>query len=224
MSLTPFYYTWDKLPNTIQQNLCILDKDSPYHHYKTPKGKTYPSITTILSKLKDKSGLESWRNTVGEQVAEHIMQQALHYGRITHNIIEQYLQNDKVSEQSLIPEGHLRHLTPLLHKINHIQGIEVPLYSDELKVAGTADCIARYDDVLSIIDFKTSRKQKQQDWIIDYFLQATAYSVMYEELTRIQIPQIVILLSAEDGATQEFVKNPKFYKPLLYHKLEEYYS
>ena len=115
-------------------------------------------------------------------------------------------------------------LKPFLHKINNIYGTELVLFSDFHSMSGTADCIAEYDGELSIIDFKTSRKEKREDWIINYFLQSTAYSIMWEELTDIPISQIVILISGEDNTVSEFIKDPKIYKDELFQTLQKYYS
>ena len=47
-------------------------KDGPKRLYVTPDGESLPSVTTILSKTKDKSGLDQWRKRVGEKAAEKI--------------------------------------------------------------------------------------------------------------------------------------------------------
>ncbi len=123
---------------------------------------------------------------------------------------------------SLLSKGHLLQLKPLLHNIDNIRCTEISLYSDELRLAGTCDCIAEYNDKLSIIDFKTSRKQKKESWIENYFLQATAYSEMYDYLTNVKIDQIVILISGEDGTISEFVKDVSQYCDILHDKLLEF--
>ncbi len=193
--------------------------------YQTISGKSYPSITTILSATQDKSGIIQWRESVGDSVADFIIHQATDTGTKTHKLIEEYLNNRPYSDtHSLLSEAHLNKLKPYLHKINHIYGTELALYSDIHSMAGTADCVAEYNGNLSIIDFKTSRKQKQEDWITNYFLQGTAYSTMWEELTQIPINQIVILISGEDNTVSEFVKDPKTYKDELLQTLQKYYS
>ena len=59
---------------------------------------------------------------------------------------------------------------------------------------------------------------------MDPFLQATAYSIMFEELTNIKVPQIVILVSDEKGGTQELIKDPNNYKDLLLTRIKLYYE
>ena len=82
--------------------------------------------------------------------------------------------------------------------------MEQHLYSDELRVAGQVDCIAEFDRCISIIDFKTSSKPKKKEYIWDYFMQASAYSYMFEDRTGIPIRDITILISCETGEVQEF--------------------
>jgi len=169
--------------------------------------------------------LQRWRDTVGREVAEYITSQSAKNGTVTHEIIEQYLNNQRIENDnslSLISRAHLSQLKPLLHNIDNIRCTEIPLYSDTMKLAGTCDCIAEYNNKLSIIDFKTSRKQKKESWILNYFLQVTAYSKMYEHLTNVKIDQIVILISGEDGTVSEFVKDVNQYSEILENKLLEF--
>ena len=103
----------------------------------------------------------------------------------------------------------------VLQKVNNIYAQECGLYSDKYRVAGRVDCIAEYNGVLSIIDFKTSSKERTDEWNESYYIQASAYAEMFEERTGIKIDQIVILVVTADGAVQEFVKDKTEYLPLL---------
>ena len=96
----------------------------------------------------------------------------------------------------------------LLGNINNIVGTEIPLYSDVLRIAGTPDCIAEYNGELSVIDFKTSRKPKKEEWIDDYFMQTFAYKLMFEEMTGIAIKQVVILVACIDQFEVQVFKKP----------------
>ena len=96
----------------------------------------------------------------------------------------------------------------LLGNINNIVGLEVPLFSDLLRIAGTCDCIAEYNGQLSIIDFKTSRKPKREEWIDDYFMQTFAYALMFEEMTGLEIKQIVILVACTETFDVQVFKKP----------------
>ena len=84
---------------------------------------------------------------------------------------------------------------------------ECPLYSDYLGIAGRVDCVAEYNGKLSIIDYKTSGKLKKKEWIGNYFQQAAAYCVMFEERTGIPVDQIVIVVAVEsESNAQIFVE------------------
>ena len=96
----------------------------------------------------------------------------------------------------------------LLGNINNIVGLEIPLFSDLLRVAGTCDCIAEYNGKLSVIDFKTSRKPKKEEWIDDYYMQTFAYKLMFEEMTGIEIQQIVILVACVESFDVQVFKKP----------------
>ena len=89
-------------------------------------------------------------------------------------------------------------MVPALDKINMIRALETGLYSKRLGIAGTVDCVAEYEGKLSIIDFKTaSRKREQMNE--NYLVQATFYSIAWEERTREKVDQIVILTTTETG-------------------------
>jgi len=176
--------------------------------YETPEGNKYPSITTILS-VRNKSGLMEWRKRVGNDVANHIARTAAARGTKVHHMCEDYLNNENIDhhKKNFLPFclfGQLKE--KVLCNINNIHAQEAGLYSDKYKVAGRVDCIAEYNGVLSIIDFKTSTKERNEEWNENYYIQCSAYAEMYEERTGTKIEQIVILCVTEDGTVQEFVK------------------
>jgi genome maintenance exonuclease 1 len=205
--------------------LAIQTQIDGVRYYQTPQGKLYPSITTILSKTSDMSGLDDWREKVGNDAAEQIMREAQIHGTMTHKLCEEYLNNKEPVGNFLdIPKKHFEKIKPYLHKMNNIRGIEIPLFSDEFEIAGTCDCIAEYNGDLSIIDFKTSRSRliEHYDKVQKYFMQATAYSLMWHERTGIEIEQIVIIGSEETGDVAEFIKMPFDFKDELIEKIEKF--
>ena len=197
-----------------------------YEHTET--GEKYPSITSVLS-IRQKEGLLKWRQRVGEEVANHVMVQSANRGTAVHNMVEDYLNNvdleqvDKYKKQFL-PRMMFNVLKPELTKINNIRLQEAAMYSSDYTVAGRVDCIGEYDGVLSVIDFKTSTKEKSEDWIENYFIQGSAYSQMYKEHFGEEVPQIVILITTEQGTTQVFKKKPEDYLGKLKQYVEEFYK
>ncbi len=177
--------------------------------YVTPDGNSYPSITTILAQ-QENLGLEAWKAKVGEKEAKRISKESARIGTAVHQLAEYYLSNIQVKldkEEKKIIDTFNR-LRFLLGNINNIVGLEIPLFSDLLRVAGTTDCIAEYNGQLSIIDFKTSRKPKKEEWIDDYYMQTFAYKLMFEEMTGIEIQQIVILVACVESFDVQVFKKP----------------
>ena len=198
--------------------------------YETPEGNKYPSITTILS-LRNKKGLMEWRKKVGNEVANYVAGKAARRGTHVHQMCEDYLNNVYTNFPSDW-EKHRKNFLPyclftqlkdqVLCNVNNIHAQEVGLYSDKYKVAGRVDCIAEYNGVLSIIDFKTSTKERNDEWNEHYYIQCSAYAEMYEERTGTSIDQIVILCVTEDGTVQEFVKEKYDYLDLLVETATEW--
>ena len=187
--------------------------------YVTPEEEYYPSITTVLS-IRKKEGLMEWRKRVGNDVANYVARTASARGTKVHHMCEDYLNNMefdwpekwKEHKKNFLPWCLFKQLrNEALCHINDIYAQEAGLYSDKYKVAGRVDCIAKYKGVLSIIDFKTSTKEKNDEWNENYYIQASAYAEMFEERTNINISQIVILVVTEDGTVQEFIKDKKEY-------------
>ena len=198
--------------------------------YETPEGNKYPSITTVLSNRK-KEGLFEWRKRVGNEVANYIAHTSAARGTSIHHMCEDYLNN----MQTDFPEEFAKHENKFLHyclfkqlrdkalnNINNIYAQESCLYSDKYKVAGRVDCIAEYDGIPSIIDFKTSTSERKDSYNENYYIQASAYAEMFEERTGTAISQIVILVVTEDGVVQEFVKDKTEYLPMLVDTIKDW--
>lgn len=186
--------------------------------YQTPEGKSYPSVTTVLSEH-TKQGIQEWRKRVGEEEANKISKQAANRGTRIHNIIENYLNNEELENISLMEKEMFSVILPELDRINNIRSLEAPLYSDHLRLAGRVDCIAEYNGKLSIIDFKTARREKDKEHILHYFMQASAYAIMFEERTNIPINRLTIIIVVEDGFVQTFQgKRDDFVEGLLYYR------
>ena len=184
----------------------------------------YPSISTICS-FRNRKSIAEWRARVGAEEANKISKRATTAGTTVHSMIEDYL-NNKL-DLSKYADKHLAKILftqakQMLARINNIHFQEAPLYSHEFAIAGRVDCIAEFDGKLSIIDFKTSSKEKKEEWIEGYFVQETGYAKMYEERSGIKVEQIVTLITCQTGDTQVFIKNPDDYVPLLKQYIEEY--
>ena len=169
-------------------------------YYETPTGAKYPSVTSI-TKLHNQESIQAWKEKVGEEEAGKISRRALARGNKIHSLAEKYLLNegDLSDDFSKTDFGVM---IPYLDKINNIHCLETQLYSDHLKTAGTVDCIGEYDGKLTVIDFKTSAKLKKREWVKDYFMQCSAYAVMYEERTGTPIERLLLIINVEDEGVQ----------------------
>jgi len=190
--------------------------------YTTPEGNKYPSITTVLS-VRNKKGLMEWRKRVGNEVANHVARTAANRGTKVHHMCEDYLNNMESNfptkwakhKKNFLPYCLFSQLKSVLGNIDNIYAQEAGLYSDKYKVAGRVDCIAEYNGVPSIIDFKTSTKERKDEWNENYYIQGSAYAEMFGERTGIEISQVVILVVTEDGTVQEFIEDKHSYLDVL---------
>jgi genome maintenance exonuclease 1 len=177
--------------------------------YETPSGNRYPSVTTVTGQ-ETKHHIEAWRKRVGDVVADRISKQAADRGTRVHSYCENFLLSESFTADIFDVEMW-NTLKPVVDRIDNIHALEAMLYSDKLRMAGTVDCIGEYNGLLSVIDFKTSKRPKQREDIQHYFVQATAYSVMFEELFGIAIPDITIIIGVDDDSPQVFQARRKDY-------------
>jgi len=189
--------------------------------YLTPEGNRYKSITTVLSAL-SKEHIQEWRNRVGEEEANRVSGAASRRGTAVHNIFEKYILNElnEFKIKTMMPniKELFIQLRPHIDSfVGNVYCVEQALYSDKMKVAGRVDLIAEWEGELAIIDFKTSTKEKQEENIQNYFMQCTAYSIMFEERTGTPINKIVVAIAVEESnSAQIFVRNKNNYtKPLM---------
>jgi len=177
--------------------------------YNTPTGRRYPSVTTVLAE-KSKDVILNWRNRIGADQANAISRVAAGRGTGMHKAAERYLDNqtpfDTTKTINPLHFEMFKKLMPLLDRVDNIHCQETALYSHHLRLAGTVDCIGEFDGKLSIIDFKSSTKPKKKEWISGYFMQAAAYAIMYEELTKIPINRLAVLVAVEDDEPQVFTE------------------
>ena len=180
-------------PKLLQENV------DGSRHYVTPTGEKYPSVTTVLADY-NKKEIQEWRARVGEEKANEISRKATTRGTSVHKALETYLNNEDISSLEMLPNVKslfVRMKTEIDAKINNIHCLEEKLFSHELKLAGTVDCIAEHNGILSVIDFKTSVRLKKKEQIGNYFMQAAAYRQMFKEMTGLDPKQVIILIGVD---------------------------
>jgi hypothetical protein len=172
--------------------------------YKTPSGKSYPSVTTVTG-LHTAKGIAEWRKRVGEAEANRVSGRASARGTRIHSNCESYLLGESF-EPDMFDAEMFNSIKFLLDQVDNIHALEDPLYSDHLQVAGTVDCIGEFQGKLSVIDFKTASKPKDRDDIHNYFMQCAAYAVAFEERTGIPIGRLVIIMAVENDDPRWFIE------------------
>ena len=180
-------------------------------YYVTPTGEKYPSVTSVTG-LMNRKGIQEWRKRVGAEKANKISTQAARHGTSAHQLFEDYIRNDNFEEKfkGAMPttQQAFISLEKQLNQIGLVHGLESPLYSHKLQLAGRVDCIAEWDGKISVIDFKTSAKPKKEEWIQNYFIQETAYAKMFEELTGKTVESIITMIAVSNGTSQLFIEKP----------------
>lgn len=216
--------TFKYLTNMPEMKSLAVEEINGKRHYVSPNGIKLPSMTTVLGHFK-KAQIIEWRNRVGAQTASAISNRAATRGTKFHALMERYLRNEQNILEDVMPDMRMAFsdIRSTIDKIDNIHYIEAPLYSEVLGVAGRTDVIGEYEQIPSIIDFKTSLRPKREEWIDNYFEQGTGYSLMYEELTGFQINQVVIIISVDGyDHPQVFIKNRIDYIDSLMTKIEAY--
>ena len=171
-------------------------------YYKVPDADEFIKLVSITSVTSfwNREKFAKWRKKIGEDKANEITRKATSRGTDTHTLIEHYLLNEEILPKvQPISDFLYKIAKPTLNNMDNIHALEGSLYSKQLGVAGTVDCIAEYDGELAVIDFKTAAAPKPRDWIDGYFVQAAAYACMYYELTGISVKKLVIIMTCENG-------------------------
>ena len=193
--------------------------------YRSESGKSFPSVTTVLDWNK-KDSLIEWRKRVGEEEANRISRTAANRGTKLHAVCESYLQNEPLDFKKLnfLTIDLFKSIQPIIdERLDDVLAIELQMYSEHLGLAGTVDCVAKFDGKNSVIDFKTSSKPKRQEWIDNYFMQTACYAVMFEERTGICIPNLVVLIAVESSVPQVFIQKRDKWIDKAKKTINEYY-
>jgi len=214
--------------NHIDLKLPKLERETidGVRYYKVSDGdqlKKLVSITSITSHINRQIFID-WRKKIGEDEANKITKAATSRGTDLHTLVENYLQNtSELPEVQPISTHLFRIAKSDLDNIDNIHALEESMYSLELGIAGTVDCIAEYNGELAIIDFKTSKKPKPREWIDHYFVQCAAYACMLYELTGIIVKKFVIIMTCENGECEIYEEyDKKRYIKLLYQYIQEF--
>jgi genome maintenance exonuclease 1 len=229
-------FIWDdrfndlKIPKLKQIN----EKDKPRYYLldedfsDEEKLIKYYSVTSVLgSDPKTQQAIQNWKNRIGETEANKISSFTAGRGTKVHSLLEKYIKGEEIVSEEILPHFKNMFLTgiPKLDKnLSKIFFLEKKLFSFKLRLGGTADGIVEWNGIPSILDFKTSKKQKRKEYIQNYFLQCTAYACMFNELTNYNIEQLVVFIMNEEDDSQVFIENVSNFKPELLKRLYYFYK
>ena len=221
--------------NHVDVNLPLLERETidGVRYYDVPDVEGYTklvSITSVTSWI-NREIFRSWRARVGNEEADKVTKAATSRGTDMHTLTEHYLKNEDLPTVQPLPEILFKQSKPQLNLIDNIHALEKSMYSLQLGIAGTVDCIAEYDGELAIIDFKSSKKPKPRKWIDHYFVQCAAYACMLFELKDIAVKKFVIIMSCENGEVKVYEEYDKakyikllseYIREFVNFKLQEY--
>jgi ATP-dependent exoDNAse (exonuclease V) beta subunit len=207
--------------------------------YETPEG-TFPSITTVLGATADKTWLQRWIESVGQEEADRIKNAAAERGTILHNYLERFYEeyDSPTKEQAkyFIETSGINNEAPFIRKmvvelmkhllVNKFCSVsqEFVVWDSELKIAGRCDGVGHWNNTFVVIDYKTSRKKKSVSQIKDYYLQATFYSTAHNKLFQNKVNRFYILMAVEDGTSMVFTGTPSHYLPELKYRIKRFYD
>jgi hypothetical protein len=213
--------------------------------YQTPDGQ-FPSITTVLAATKperDRLALEAWREREGAAVADRIRDNAADRGSSIHAYCEACFNYDAdpdnprtqmrlgetraavVRTWGVVGLDMARRLAAAAKAcVTDVWAQEVPLWHPGLRCAGRADGVGIVDGRLTIYDYKTARKPKKEEWIDDYFMQASFYASAHNHLFGTTIEDLLILIAVENADVQVFSGTVTDWKAPLKARIEQYHA
>jgi hypothetical protein len=177
--------------------------------YEHDAGHRAHSVTSILSKTKDPSGLHAWRNRVGHDVAAQITKESASLGTTMHAHLEAHVKGDPRPGGTNVGRKLAENMANViilngLCDVDEVWGLEAPLIYDSMW-AGTTDLVGVYKGKPAIMDFKTTRKPKKLAHVDEYRLQTVAYASSHNHMFGTNIKTCVIFMCSQNLEYQQFV-------------------
>lgn len=180
--------------------------------YETADGLLLPSVTSIIKATRseeERDRLRNWQRKVDRlrqngktvETAEESRQR----GTSFHEEVERLMTSGEEPDEPSVFYQVAR--SQLLAFKQGAIAVETSVYHAELQYAGTFDLLSYYLCQNTIVDFKSSKRQKQRAWMEEAFLQTAAYAIAAEALGLAdQIVQIAILVAHPQGV-QLFIED-----------------
>lgn len=141
-------------------------------------GVRLPSVTTILNATKPpeaREALARWRDRLGDAEALQVSTAASRRGSQTHRQIRRYLRGESLACPEAV-KPYWESLESVLAAIQEVRLVEETVFHYEMGYAGKVDCVASYQGVPCVVDWKTADRPKATvDRLYDGPLQLAAY-------------------------------------------------
>lgn len=197
------------------------------NHPDNKPAEKYPGVTKVLGGTKDMTGLNAWRDRVGHEEADRITNESRLIGNSLDKLFNDSLISDTFDESLYKDEVGFRlykQLKPALAEVEPI-AVQMKVWSDYMKMMGYLDCFGTYKGKLTLIDCKNSKSEKREEYLEDYFLQCTAYSMMIYEMLGIQVRQLALFIARRDSPfPQIIVRDIKPWVPEVMKRVKTYYG
>jgi len=182
------------------------------------QGKVYPSVTSVLSVGDSTDWYEAWVDRVGAQKAEAITRVAGDRGTIIHAACQDFVCTGNIDlvKPMMMPDDLYRFglIKKELSKLGLVRAVEYKQICKQYAVAGTADLIAYYNGLLTVFDYKSSNKPKQEESFQSFWMQTAFYALAWNEEHPDELVTQLGIIPVND---QEMFIKPRFL-PLNYVK------
>ena len=153
-------------------------KQNGKQFYLDDRDRPLPSVSTILNATRSpeqRQALANWQQRIGTVAAAEITTTASRRGTGTHKQIQRWLQGEAV----LCPDNirpYWESIKPVLLEVEEVRLVEGLVLHKELGYGGKVDCIASYQGVPCLCEWKTADRPKHKlEYLNDYPLQVAAY-------------------------------------------------
>lgn len=155
-----------------------------------------PSVTTLIGPYYDSPTLQKWKKN-NVQLSKEILAE----GNRLHQFAEDFVTNKPVEAQKRNDKGLKKVLESRLNGV----------YAAELGMAGELfggriDCLGLFDDVPSLIDFKTTLRLKERWMVEKYFVQGILYCMLLREAGMNPMPQQIVIILVEPNGNVDIQK------------------
>lgn len=184
-------------------------------------GRLYPSVTSVLAVLDDMQWYKDWVGRVGQQKADDVTRVAGGRGALVHLACQDYVSSGNIDlvKPMLMPDDLYRFglVKQHLMKLEKVRAVEHKLICQEYQTAGTADLIAYHEGALTVIDYKTSNREKHEDSFKSFWFQTAFYAIAWNETYPAEPVEMLGIIPVNDI---DMVCKPRFLSLSEIHRVD----